>query len=202
MKQSCPQTGAESACLVFQACMLELPLSPTQWDEVLAGQCLAENQDTQALFLRDGCFPPLPMQKKSELCLPLGLCRGRSSAHGFFQFSQWKGSQPSPFYRVSTAVASAACTGAGACGGAKKYGAKKGSSHGAAGFSCPEIAEGYSTELWICLCILLLCTSIAPGPWDIMLFFHCCHFSICLFMEDQMSACPLHRPERGGRTLC
>lgn len=145
--------------------MLELPLSLARWDEVLARQCLAENQDAQALCLRDGCFPPLPMGRRSELCLPLGLCRGRSSARGLFQFSHWKGSQPGPFCMVSKVVASAACTSTGACGGAKKYGAKKGSSHGVAGFSCPEIAVGYSAELWICLCIFLVCTSVAPGPW-------------------------------------
>lgn len=90
--------------------------------------------------------------------------RGRSSACCHFQFSHWKGSQRGPWCRVSKVVASAAGTGVGACGGAKEYGGKEGSSCGVAGFSCPKIAVGYSAELRTCLRILLACTSIASAP--------------------------------------
>lgn len=91
------------------------------------------------------------------------LCRGRSCARSLFQFSHWKGSWPGPFCWVSKVAASAACAGAGVCGGAKKYEAKKGSSRGVGGFSCLEIAVGYSAELGTCPGILLACTSIARG---------------------------------------
>lgn len=62
--------------------MLELSLSLARWDEVLAGQCLAENQGTQALSLRDGCFPH--MEEERAVPFPRAT-RGRSSANSHTQ---------------------------------------------------------------------------------------------------------------------